>query len=494
MIVAAFRRFVAAGAFIALSACATVPAVDTNALERAAIEQNLRRDIEILASDDFGGRKPGTDGEAKTLAFIQGELQKAGLVSGTNDPASEWRAPVELVSIEPYSSSITIRTGKRTIKVNNAEATAITSRRRELVDGAKVVFVGNLGEEAPAEMVSGSIVVMLGEPGESPARRAALFAKNPVAVVTVVEDQLAITRQNRFYRRERVQLASETDTSLSAYVTKGAMEDAFGEENWTRYVALAGRPDFQPKILEATMAIEASANRREFASNNLLGKLPGTDPDAGAILLLGHWDHLGECGPLDAEDRICNGAVDNASGIASMLELIRRLAATGPFDRDIYVLATTAEENGLLGARAFIEAPSIPLDNIVAAFNFDTVAIAPEGSSVGFVGEGRSALDPIIREVMQAMGRTQGDKALAERFERRQDGWALLQEGVPSVLISTSFGSEEVLGPFLETDYHRAGDEVEAIVLGGAIDDLLLHEALVRRFANISTYPTPPSQ
>jgi len=95
---------------------------------------------------------------------------------------------------------------------------------------------------------------------------------------------------------------------------------------------------------------------------------------------------------------------------------------------------------------------------------------------------------------MQDAGRQLGDGDYANRFIRRQDGWALLQKGVPSVLVSTSFASEIVLGPYLSGNYHRASDEIESIELGGAIDDLLLHEELIKRIANTATYMPPGAE
>lgn len=495
MILAGAKRGLALAALLALSACASSGRfASAPPQERALIEQNLRRDIAVLASDDFAGRKPGTLGGEKTIAYITERMAEVGLVSGTNDPGSAWRAPVELVSTQPFTSSITIRTGRRAIDLDAEDAAAFTTRRRELSDGARVVFVGKAAGNVPEDAVRGNVVVMLGEPGVSPRRRAALQAMQPVAVITVVEDRDELANVNRAYGRERVRLASEADSPLTAFVTRSAFSGALGERVWQGLVDAAQQDEFEPVELEATIKIEATSQRRAFTSYNVIGRLPGQVPGSGAVLLLAHWDHLGVCGAEDEADRICNGAIDNASGIAVMLELARRLAATGPFDRDIYVLATSAEESGLLGARAFAETPPVPLESIVAAFNFDTVAVAPEGSSVGFVGEGRTRLDPVILEVMEKAGRKLGDKDFAESFVRRQDGWALLREGVPTVLLSTAFGSEIVLGPFLSTDYHRPGDEIEAVVLGGAIDDLLLHEELIRRFADSAAYSPPPAE
>ncbi|MBV7260069.1 M28 family metallopeptidase [Erythrobacter crassostreae] len=484
------------GAFLALGACAGGANIASVPMaERDAIEQRLTRDISILASDEFAGREPGTLGEERTVAFITDEMQKAGLVSGTNDPGSAWRAPVQLVRTKPFTSRIEIKRGNKKSELAADTAAAFTTNRRELVTEAPLVFVGKEAEDVAADDITGNIVVMLGEPGVSPRRRAVLFESNPAAIITVVEDAAAISRVNRAYGRERTMLESEADGGLTSFATQTAMSDVFGEKAWKKLVKAADDDEFVPVQLESTATIEATSERVEFTSYNVIGKLAGTVPNSGSVLLLGHWDHLGEdCGPEDAEDRICNGAVDNASGIAAMLELTRRLKAIGPHDRDIYVLATTAEESGLLGAIAFAKNPPVPLDTLVGAFNFDTVAIAPSGSVVGFIGEGETPLDPLILGVMKQAGRKLGDSDYATQFVRRQDGWALLGEGVPAVMLSTAFGSEITLSPYLSGNYHRAGDELETIELGGAIDDLLLHEEIVRRVANTATYFPPGDQ
>nr|WP_298928291.1 M20/M25/M40 family metallo-hydrolase [uncultured Erythrobacter sp.] len=487
------RVGIALAALLALGACAgggKLASVSSD--ERSAIEMRLMRDISILASDEFEGRKPGTLGEEKTVAFITDEMQKAGLVSGTNDPGSAWRAPVKLVRSKPFTSRIEVQSGKRKVELDADAAAAFTVRRRELVERAPVLFVGKEAEEVAPEDITGRVLIMLGEPGVSPRRRATLFESNPAAIITVVEDSAAISRVNRGYGRERTMLASEAEGSLTAFATQASMSDVLGEKAWNKLVKAAEDKDFTPRELDQTITVEATSERVEFTSYNVIGKLPGAVPNSGAVLLLGHWDHLGAaCGAEDAEDRICNGAVDNASGIAVMLELTRRLKAMGPHDRDIYVLGTTAEESGLLGARAFAEAPPVPLNTIIGAFNFDTVAIAQAGSPVGYIGEGQTPLDPMILDVMDKAGRDLGDSDYAARFVRRQDGWALLGEGVPAVMLSTAFGSEITLSPYLSGNYHRAGDELDTIVLGGAIDDLLLHEEIVRRVADTSLYSPP---
>ena len=475
---------------LALSACAKAPLASVPAPEREAIAARLLTDIETLSSNAYGGRRPGTDGERLTVDYITGHMQAAGLVSGTNDPGSAWRAPVQLVSTTPRESTISFTVGRRKIAVEEGEGAAFASGSRELVEGADLVFVGKEGDSIAPEDIAGKVAVMLGEPGVSPRRRATLFEAGPAAIITVVEDEDGVANVNRAYGRERILLASEEQSRLTAFTTDKVMREVLGEDRWNLMLDAAEDENFVPIPLTAKASIDAASTRREFTSSNVLGMIPGEVRGAGAVLLLAHWDHLGECAP-ETPDPICNGAIDNASGIAVMLELARRLKAGGPYDRDIYFLATSAEESGLLGAKAFVEEPPMPLDSIVAAFNFDTVAVAPAGSAVGFVGEGRTQLDPVILDVMAQAGRQLGNREFAESFVRRQDGWALLEEGVPAVFLSTAFGSEIVLGPFLSEDYHRPTDDVGRIELGGAIDDLLLHEELIRRFASISAYPPP---
>lgn len=487
------RLLVTLLASLLLAACARAPVVSVPVSERAGIEERLRTDIAVLASDAFGGRKPGTPGEEATLAYLEQRMGEVGLVSGTNDPGSYWRTQVDLVATRPQMGRLTLGRGRSAVVVPEADAAAFTPRRRALATsgpatGVPVVFVGRGDGSVLGEAMAGAVAVMLAEPGRDAARREALFEQRATAVVTVLPDADQIAEVRKARDRERTQLASEEVDTLSAYVTDGALAAVVGERRWKKLKSDAGRADFAPLELNLAITIEASSDRREFSSHNLIGMIPGSVAGSGAVLLLSHWDHLGQCAPPDAPDRICNGAADNASGLAALLELARRLKAGAPLDRDIYVLATSAEEAGLLGARAFAKEPPVPLGSIVAAFNLDMVAVAPAGSPVGFIGRGQTPLDDIILEVMVSTGRSTGDRALAESFVQRQDGWALLQHGVPAVLLSSTYGSREVLGPFLESRYHQPSDEVEGIELGGAVDDLLLHEALVRAIADSARY------
>lgn len=470
-----------------LAACATVPRGPDPQIERDAIAARMMGDIEALASDEFGGRKPGTPGGARTVAYMIDRMQQAGLKSGTNDPGSEWRAPVQLLSSKPLAHSITVRTSRGATVLPDEASAAFSLSSRVLIDGVEVVFVGNGARKLPKSELTGRIVVMV-QKGSDTSARDAVFAASPAAVLAVVPNRVALERERRAFSVQKLRLASEASDQLTAFVTRAAFREVLGGGEWDALMAASSQPDFRSQRLRATIAIDATSQQRAFTSSNVIGLIPGQLPGSGAVLLMAHWDHLGECAP-GTPDPICNGAVDNASGLALMLELAQRLKARGPHDRDIYFLATSAEEAGLLGAKAFAKAPPMPLDSITASFNFDSVAVARAGGAVGLVGEGRTPLDAVIQQVLNERGAELGNREFADSFLRRHDGWVLLEQGVPSVLLSSAFASEIVLGPFLATDYHRPGDEAQGLEMGGAVDDLLLHEALVSRVANTVTYP-----
>lgn len=484
-------------ACIGLAACAPTRLASAGELPRSEVAARLMADIDVLASDDMAGRKPGTPGGQATYEYIERRMGEIGLVSGTNDPGSYWRMPVDLIATEPLSGRLTLGKGRGAITLADDEAAVFTPLGRALAaggpgTGVPVVFVGYGDGSVLGDALAGAAALMLADPGRDQARRDALFAQRATAVVTVLPDSAALAEVRRRQQRERVELASEQRDTLSAYITDAALARVLGEKRWAKWKSEARKADFAPFELNLAMTIEAAAKRHEFTSQNIVGLIPGNAANSGAVLLLGHWDHLGECGPPDSVDRICNGAADNASGIAMMLELARRLKAGPALGRDVYVVATSAEESGLLGARAFVSAPPLPLSSIVAAFNFDMMAVAPAGSPLGYIGRGNSpALDAVILAAAARRGRTLGDQSLADSFVQRQDGWALMQAGVPSVLLSGTYGTRAVLDPFLASYYHRPGDEVARLELGGALEDLVLHEDLIRLLADPERYPTP---
>ncbi|WP_157220564.1 M28 family peptidase [Flavisphingomonas formosensis] len=207
-------------------------------------------------------------------------------------------------------------------------------------------------------------------------------------------------------------------------------------------------------------------------SHNVIGRIEGRDPAAGAVVLLAHWDHLGLCRSERAEDRICNGAIDNASGIAELIELGRLLAAAPRPVRTIIFLATTGEESGMRGVHAFLRQPPVPLRSIVAAVNFDCVAVAPRDAPLGVIGRGKTALDPLIERIAADAGRVVTDSRGANAYVSRQDGWAFLRAGIPAVMVGGAYGDLRWLRSFMSTRYHRPNDESGRLLdVAGAAQD-----------------------
>lgn len=204
---------------------------------------------------------------------------------------------------------------------------------------------------------------------------------------------------------------------------------------------------------------------------------------------MGHWDHLGICAPEGEADRICNGAVDNASGIAVMIEVAKRLGQGQRPDRDIYFLATTAEERGLLGAYYFADNPVVPLTDITVALNIDTIAIAPRGTPVATIGRGSAPHDAVVADVVAKLGRKLDTDGEADAFVQRQDGWAFGAKGVTSLMVGGSFSDMTLLQAFLNGDYHGPGDQPgKPYPLSGAAEDADLHVALARAFGSLKRW------
>ena len=277
-------------------------------------------------------------------------------------------------------------------------------------------------------------------------------------------------------------IAYIADRFRAAGLTSGARGPAPFLDPFLIVAKPAPKPTKGPRTSQQEFAAHM-ARLGSFTSHNVIGLARGRHPDGKAVLLMAHWDHLGICAPR-AKDKMCNGVVDNASGVAALVAVAGKVAQMH-LDRDVWFVVTGAEEWGLLGAKAFSDRPPLPLASIVAGFNLDTIAIAPAGTRVAMVAPPHARLEPLVRQAAQAMGRGWDGDHEADNFLRRQDGWALAERGVPMVMAGGSFSDLSLLNAFLQSDYHQPSDELRASTdLGGAIDDANLHVELIRRAAS----------
>ena len=454
----------------------------------AQLRAQLLGHITELASDAYAGREPGTEGEAKSLRYIGQYWSDFGLVSGTNDPGHPWFAPVTLMGRQPDTSrAVFARKGKR-VFVAQDQILVITSGKRALIENAPLVFVGS-GAVIPARAdLAGRVAVLLDGGRDDSTRQNALLQAGASGVLTVLDGDRTIAsvtarRARAGYALAGAELGGDIDAFISARALGGVLTGS--KLTLAGLSAAAAAPTFAPIPLDLMVSLEATSRETRIHTHNVIGKLPGKRPDLGAVLLVAHWDHFGICAKPPAEHLICNGAIDNASGVAVLIELARRLAKGPQLDRDVYFLATTGEELGLLGAQAFAENPPIPLAQIVAAFNIDSVALAKAGQPFGLVGKGLTGLDAQIAAVAKQQNKKLVFDEKANAYVQRQDGWALLQHDVPAVMVSSSWSDLALVERFFGTDYHRPSDVVKpGIELGGAADDVEFLSALVRWFGD----------
>jgi hypothetical protein len=483
-------------AWVAL-ACAT-PSLAAVRADRE-LEQRLRAHIEILASDAFEGRQPGTEGEAKTLRYLGKQWFDIGLVSGTNDPGHEWFAPVTLMAREPAAHAAHFIRKGRPVHVAPDQVLVLTSGKRSLVRESPLLFVGKASAHAFTRTeLAGRVAVLLDgiRVDDTPARTTRqnqLLAQGASAVLTVLDGERSLAQVRERRQRTGYALVDESiGGDLEAFITRDAMAGLLKHTSRSldALSQAATQPDFVPEPLDLAVTLEATTHETTIRTHNLIGKLPGRHAGAGAVVLMAHWDHFGICGKQPATDLICNGAIDNASGLAGLTEIARRLGKGPQLERDVYFVATTAEELGLLGAQAFAENPPLPLSQIVAAFNIDSIAIAPRGTPLAIVGRGMTGLDAEIEKVAKAERMTILPGDAANAFVKRQDGWALLQHDIPAVMVATAYGKLDRMRSFFDANYHRPSDDLaHGIELGGAADDVRILTALTRWFGDRRRVP-----
>jgi hypothetical protein len=468
--------------------------------EAKTVEQSLRDHIAVLASDEYEGRAPGTAGEQKTLGYIMAAWQKAGLKPGADNDS--WFAPVPLLQRAPLASKFSFSTKEKTLRFI-ADEIILTGRDESYQKKALPLVFGGYGIKADGtaiDGVAGKAVLMLFDPPDTaPAamkslrvRREALVKAGAEAVFVVADNGqgnwAAIRRQllSRPITLQTREIRAPLEGAISSEFAVG-MVTAAGRD-WDKLRASAKTPNFATQELGINGDFDVTTNIWRFDSQNVLGKIAGKKKGSGAVVFMAHWDHLGICEPEAVEDKICNGAVDNASGIAVLTEVARGLAKSRQ-DRDIYFVATTAEESGLLGAYAFADKPPVPLDQIVAVLNVDTIAVAPAGAKVAIIARGMTPLDPIVDGVAKKLGRKVETSTAANSFLQRQDGWALTQKGVHAIMVGGSFSDLGRMQAFLESDYHGPNDELtDKTILSGAAEDVVLHIELGRMFASERKY------
>ncbi|KQM27286.1 MULTISPECIES: M28 family peptidase [unclassified Sphingomonas] len=465
----------------------------TSVLAQSITPQMLRGHVAVLASDAYEGREPGTPGGDRAEAYVLQAFADAGLKPGV--PDGRWRQEVAMAEHRAGLVSATVQQGGRSTPLSANQIAGLGLSPTTAIRRAPLVFVGR---GAPDQMtgtnLKGAVAVVIG--GTAPdapqvpsaERNATLLAAGAVGVLLIAPPKTPWADITPSFSSATI-VGTPRRPDFSGVVPATLAETLFGRSAADlRKAAIA--PDFRPFRGKATIDIAATGTTRRYTTANIVGMIPGTQRPNEAVLLSAHWDHIGICRPEGAPDRICNGAADNASGTAILIEVARVLAKGARPARSLYFVATTAEEKGLLGADAYAAAIADTPLKVVANLNIDTTAIIPTGTPVAIVGRGNHPkIDAIVDETARSLGRKVDTDTEANIMIQRQDGWAFGKRGIPAIMATGSVSDMKQLFAYLDGPYHKPNDDLAHIDLSGAAEDADLHVALARALADPARYP-----
>jgi Zn-dependent M28 family amino/carboxypeptidase len=501
---------------------ASQPDGKTDAAHRATkeITADLMRGYVIELSDDkYEGRGPGSRGDEAARAYLIAELQKLGLEPGAAD--GSWQQPFDLIGITAEQpDEWTFRRDDGEITLKQWDQFIVSSGVQEeqaKVENAELVFVG-YGIEAPeyewddfkGQDLKGKVLVILNnDPSWDPdlfggetrlwygrwdykyrsaARQGAAGA---IIIHTVPSAGYPFQVVQTSWTGEQFELPAgdEPRNRVNAWVT---------EESARQLIELAGfdldelrtaadNRDFEPVPLGITTSISMGVTLNRASSANVLGLIPGSDPEllGEAVIYTAHHDHLGVGTPNDDGDRIYNGAMDNASGVAQVLAIAKAIKALPEAPRrSILVALVGAEEQGLLGSKYYAANPTFPPGKIAANLNYDGGNIWGHTHDVTFIGLGKSSIDAIVERIAAEQGRVVKPDQFADRgYFYRSDQFSFAKIGVPAMYLDTGtdfvdrpegWGKEQV-NHYTDVHYHQPSDEYDdSWNFDGMIADALL--------------------
>lgn len=522
------------GTAIAASVLTTAQAKTLEQAYQDISESELHKHTKILSSDAFGGRLPTSEGEKKTMDYLTKHFKEAGFKGGYN---GSYLQPVELTEITANPDVVLTVTGKgKTATFNYIDDMVLSTARvseKESIKDSEIVFVG-YGINAPEykwndyqdlDVKGKTVVILVNDPGfetqnpdlftgsamtyygrwtykyEEASRQGAAAAvivhetapaSYPWSVVTNswTGPQYGLYREDKNMDRVSLEGWLTRDTAVKMFNQAGLNFDEYKQK------ALQG-PIAKSLGLNANATVNSTLKRS--TSNNFVATLPGSETPDEHILLTGHWDHIGTDTSLEG-DQIYNGAHDNATGIGGMIEIAK---AFGSLDkapkRSITVLATTAEEQGLLGSLYYAQNPPYAMDKTVAVFNLDSLNILGPTEDMIVRGKGKSEVEDYLAEAAKKQGRhlVKGTNPAAGSYYR-SDHFNFAKQGVPAVFAGGGSYpiNDEVaeyrkkMLPEMRRCYHQLCDEYNPEWnLKGAIQDLQVTFDAMFNVANSDDWP-----
>jgi Zn-dependent M28 family amino/carboxypeptidase len=530
-----------------LTATISLFAVDELALRlepalEAITPDGMLAHIKVLASDEFEGRAPGTKGEELSVKYISDQFKQIGLKPGNPDGTYTQEVPLAGIKSEPRMS-FTVRDGTIDLKYPDDFIASSARLQPEIkINNSEVVFVG-YGVVAPeygwddyknVNVRGKTLLMLIGDPPIPD-------PKDPSKLDEKMFRGKAMTYYGRWTYKYEIAAQKGAVAAMIIHQTESAgypysvVKTSWGKENYEidspnknvdavearswitldaakKLLADCGQDfdtlkksaitkGFRPVGLNAKANIDIRQQLRSFKSHNVIGKLEGSDPKLRDenVLYTAHWDHLGRHPELQG-DQISNGAIDNASGVASLIQLAAAFAKLNPPPkRSVLFMATTAEEAGLLGAKFYAEHPLYPLEKTLADINIDTVNPWGKTRDIEDFSNNNSTLDDLLAAAAKRNGRELKPNSQPEKGSfYRADHFEFSKRGVPSLY---SGGGKDFIGKppnfgqekkddYTAHHYHQVSDEVDPNWdLSGAVQDIQLLFEVGYQVANTDKFP-----
>ena len=527
--------------FARLSALALLLASGAALAQSATFDpQRLSQHVQTLGSDAFEGRAPATAGETKTIAYLVDQFAKAGLQPGGDikDGKRTWTQDVPLLRSEFVAAPrVSIDIAGKATPLTQGEQIAVRSPtngdRAMAIDNAPLVFVG-YGVKAPErgwddfkgqDMRGKIMVVLVNDPDfeggegdfggkamtyygrwtykyEEGARQGAkgvlvIHETDPASYgwATVKNSNTTamfdIVRKDPRAEHPPLEGWVQRDLAAQLFTASGTSFEAMK--------AAAKRKDFKPVPLKAALDIHGDARTEVITSHNVVGIVPGAARPNETVIYTAHWDHLGIGQPDANGDRIYNGAIDNGTGLAQLIEQGRAFASGPRPQRSMVFMAVTAEEKGLLGSEYYAANPLYPAALTAGVINTDVLGVLGPARDFSVRGNQKfGLLDILVEEGAKRGRRFTPDPAAAAGTFYRSDHFTFAKAGIPA--LSFTPGQDLVTGGVPRAEawearyradmYHQPDDEFSSDwdFTGMAQDAEFLH-AVGERLANSCEWP-----
>lgn len=523
-------------ASVPTSAASTVAGAESHSFDTGITIADFKQQLKTVSLDDFKGREPGTEGGQRTVDYLVQRFKAMGLEPGNH---GEWLQEVPAVSVDRtnYDIPLKVHAGDKELALsypNDYVGVTLQQQPKVSLKDSEIVFVG-YGVNAPERNwndygdidVKGKTVIMLvNDPGwgnqdpelfdgktmtyygrwtykyEEAARQgaAAAFVVHETGGAgypwTVVENgwsgpQYALPLEDSSPRTLPVAGWISTDAARKVFSAAGL--------DFDQLKAASDQRGFEPVALDATASLDIESSIEHTKSYNVLALKRGSTRPDEVIVYTAHWDHLGVDESLEG-DQIYNGAIDNGTGIAALLEVGAAFAGQQPPpERSVLFAAVTLEESGLLGAAWYVSHPSFPLDHTVANINMDALPVIGPAHDMVVVGLGNSELDDYLAKAVAAQDRSLTPDPHPEAGHYfRSDHFNFAKAGVPALYAS---GGTDLLeggkdaGDAAELDYvqhryHQPADNFDPDWdFRGVVKDVQALYQVGKQLASETSYP-----